>query len=109
MLAAASTGTTCMAVAERWLEPGAEVSLHRHPEGVEEAVWVRSGEAEFRVGDEVAVVGADCTVVIPPLAWHGFRALGGAELALFTRWSAAVPTTLDEDGGEGEPEVPGTR
>ena len=108
VLAAASKGARHMAVAERWLDPGAEVAVHTHPESVEEVVWIAAGSAEFRVGDETEVVGADCTVVIPPLTPHGFTALGDEPLHVFSRWSAAVPVTVAEDGGEGPPEVPGT-
>lgn len=109
VIAAAHNSATRMSVVERWLDPGAEMRLHRHPEGIEEVIWVRSGDGEFRVGDEIAVVGADHTIVIPPLAWHSFRVVGDAELYVLSRYSAAVPVTLTEEGGKGEPEVPGTR
>jgi quercetin dioxygenase-like cupin family protein len=106
VLAAASTGAEHMSVVERWLAPGAEVPLHQHPEGVEEVIWVRRGTAEFRLGDETAVVGPDTTVIVPPGLRHGFAAVGDEELHLFARWSAAAPLAAWEDGRE-EVEVPG--
>jgi quercetin dioxygenase-like cupin family protein len=108
VLASAAMGATCMSVVERWLDPGAEVSTHRHPEGIEEAIWVVSGAAEFWIGDERAEVGPDCTVIVPPLSEHGFRSIGSEPLYVYSRYSAAVPLTVNDDGSEGEPEVPGT-
>jgi mannose-6-phosphate isomerase-like protein (cupin superfamily) len=108
VIASARNGATRISVVERWLEPSAEVLLHRHPEGVEEVVWVRAGEAAFRVEDETVVVGPGTTIVIPPLAQHGFRSQGSVDLYLVSRYSAPVPVTLGEDGSEGAPEVPGT-
>ena len=108
VLAARSNGTTCMAVVERWLEPGAEVPLHRHPEETEEVIWVISGRGEFEVDGERVVVGADTTVVIPPTSFHAFRTVGEETLYLYSRYSAAVPVMLTDDGAEGESEVPGT-
>lgn len=107
VLAGAVNGACHMSVVERWLDPGAVVEAHRHPAEVEEAIWVRAGEMEIRVDDEPAVVGPDTTVVVPPLARHGFRASGNEELYVLSRYSAAVPLTLLEDGSEGAPEIPG--
>lgn len=107
VLAGAANGTTCMAVVERWLDPGAEVSEHRHPEGIEEVIWIRAGRGEFSVEGEQAELGPDTTLVIPPLARHSFRSTGEEPLSLFTRYSAAVPTMLADDGSDAGPEVPG--
>src|SRR4051794_38691260 len=76
VLASAAYGTTCMAVVERWLDPGAEVPEHRHPEGVEEVVWIRAGRGSFTVDGEEAEIGPDHTLVIAPLARHSFRSIG---------------------------------
>jgi mannose-6-phosphate isomerase-like protein (cupin superfamily) len=107
VLAGASNGAHHMSVVERWLDPGAVVEAHRHPGEVEEAIWVRAGEMEIRIEDEIAVVGPDATVVVPPLATHTLRAVGGDELYVLSRWSAAVPLTVLDDGAEGAPEIPG--
>ena len=107
VLAGASNGATCMAVVERWLDPGAEVAQHRHPAGIEEVIWVRSGRAEFSVDGEQAEVGPDNTVVIAPLSRHGFRSVGEEPLSLFSRYSAATPTVIADDGTEGGSEIPG--
>jgi len=106
VLAGASNGATCMAVVERWLDPGTEVAAHRHPEGIEEVIWVRGGRGEFRVEDERAEVGPDHTLVIPPRARHSFRSVGDEPLWLFSRYSAATPTLLADDGSEVGSEIP---
>ena len=108
VLAAASNGATCMAVVERWLDPGASVAPHRHPTGIEEVIWIRSGRAEFTVDGERVEVGPDHTVVIPPLSRHEFRSVGEEPLSLFSRYSSATPTVLADDGTEAGSEIPGT-
>ena len=108
VLAGATHGTKFMSVVERWLDPGAEIVTHRHPEGVEEVIWVRSGQGEFWVDDERQTVGEDTTLVIPPLSTHGVRAVGDEPLYFMSRYSAARPVTVADGGGEGEPEVPGS-
>jgi quercetin dioxygenase-like cupin family protein len=107
LLAGALHGTGFMSVVERWISPGAEVPTHRHPEGVEEVIWVRGGNGEFWVDDEQATLAEDTTIIVPPLRRHGFRAVGDETLWLFSRYSAATPMTLGDDGSEGAPEVPG--
>ena len=108
IVAAESNGTTCMAVVERWLDPGVGTPVHRHPERTEEVVWVRAGQARFRVGDEEATVEPEHTVVIPPLQPHAVTSVGDEPLHLMCRYSAARPLVLDADGRPGEPEIPGT-
>src|SRR5262245_11415314 len=76
VLAGSVNGALHMSVVERWLAPGAVVEPHRHPAELEEAIWIRAGELEIRVDDELAVVGPDTTVVVPPLARHCLRSVG---------------------------------
>ena len=108
IIAAESNGTTCMAVVERWLDPGVGTPVHRHPEGTEEVVWVKAGTARFEVGDDEATVEPEHTVVIPALSPHSFASVGDEPLHLMCRYSAARPLVLDDDGRPGEPEIPGT-
>jgi mannose-6-phosphate isomerase-like protein (cupin superfamily) len=108
VIAAQSNGTTCMAVVERWLDPGVGTSLHSHPEGTEEVVWVKGGRAHFRVGDEEATVEVDNTVVIPAGTLHAFTSAGDETLHLMCRYSSARPLVLDANGVPGAPEIPGT-
>jgi quercetin dioxygenase-like cupin family protein len=107
VLAGHALGARHMAVAEQWLDPGAGMPMHRHPDDCEEVFWIVSGTAEVRIDDEAEVVESDCTVIVPPGSLHGFTALGGEPLHLWTRWSRAIPTVLGEDGAEGDAEVPG--
>jgi quercetin dioxygenase-like cupin family protein len=108
VLAGASTGASCMAVVERWLDPGAQVPVHRHPPGVEEVIWIRDGQGEFEVDGERALIGPDHTLVIAPLSRHGFRVVGDETLSLLCRYSAPVPAILEEDGRVGASEIPDT-
>jgi mannose-6-phosphate isomerase-like protein (cupin superfamily) len=107
VLAGACNGARHMAVVERWLDPGVEVADHRHPEGVEEVIWVRGGRGEFRVDGERAEIGPEQTLVIAPLSLHGFRSIGDEPLSLLCRYSSARAPLLAADGGDAGPELPG--
>jgi quercetin dioxygenase-like cupin family protein len=98
VLAAASHGATCMSVVERWLDPGKAIALHRHPDGIEEVIWVRGGRAEFTVDGESAIVGPDQTVVIAPGSTHAIQAVGDETLWMFCRYSSATPTVVSDGG-----------
>lgn len=108
ILASAANGARHLTVAERWLDPGAVVAEHRHPAGIEEALWVRAGRLEVVVAGETAELPAGTTVVIPPLQAHRLRSLGPEAAVLFCRYSAAQPLTLSDSAGIGPPELPGT-
>ncbi len=105
VIADASQGSTCMSVVERWLDPGNAIALHRHPEEIEEVIWVRGGRAEFTVNGDRAVVGPDQTVVIAPGSIHAIQAVGDETLWMFCRYSSATPTALT-DAGVPTPEPP---
>jgi len=49
-------------------------ALHRHP--YTETFVIRSGEAQFTVGDEVFVASGGQILVVPQLVPHMFRTLG---------------------------------
>jgi mannose-6-phosphate isomerase-like protein (cupin superfamily) len=100
LLAAASTGATQLCLFEQWSEPGTGAPAHRHP-GVEEAVSVLAGEAEFWVERERTRVAAGDTVVVPPDRRHGFANVGDTTLHTLAVFAAATPPVVYDD----EPQV----
>ena len=56
---------------------GAGAPLHFHEE--DEIIVVLQGTLEVRLGDEVQLVGADHTVIVPPRVPHAFTAVGTDE------------------------------
>jgi len=108
LIAAASTGSTQLCVFEQWSDPGTGAPDHRHP-GVEEAVSVLAGEADFWVEEEHRRVGVGDTVLVPADRRHRFVNVGASELhtlAVFANPSPPVvyddePDVLYEVGGSG--------
>ena len=105
--AGGSTNAQRLTVADRWLEPGTGVPLHAHPAGVEEAIWVAAGEAEFEVDGETAVVGAGHTVIVRAGSTHRFTARGPQTLQLLTRWSSIDLVMVGDGIAAGTLELPG--
>ena len=60
--------------------PGGGPAVHAHP--YPEVFIVEAGEATFRLGDEMRVVGAGHVVVGPSMAPHGFTNTGAGELRI---------------------------
>jgi quercetin dioxygenase-like cupin family protein len=100
LLAAASTGATQLCLFEQWSEPGTGAPAHRHP-GVEEAVSVLAGEAEFWVEDERLRVSTGDTVVVLPGRRHGFTNVTTATLHTLAVFADATPPVVYDD----EPDV----
>lgn len=100
LIAAASTGATQLCLFEQWSEPGTGAPVHRHP-GVEEAVCVLAGEAEFWVEHERLRVGTGDTVVVSPDRRHGFTNVGTTTLHTLAAFADATPPVVYDN----EPEV----
>ena len=81
---------------------GAGAPLHTHED--DELIVVLGGILEVRIGDEVHIVGADHTVVVPPNVPHGFSAVGSsmAKLLGFFPVSDAFERTRYLEGGPPE-------
>jgi quercetin dioxygenase-like cupin family protein len=104
--AGGSTNARQLTVADRWFEPGSGVALHAHPAGIEEAIWVAAGEAEFEVDGEAAVVGSGHTVIVRAGSTHRFTARGATPLQLLTRWSSIEPVMVGDGIAAGTLELP---
>lgn len=100
LIAAASTGATQLCLFEQWSEPGAGAPAHRHP-GVEEAVSVLAGEAEFWVEHERRRVAKGDTVFVAPDRRHGFTNVGTSTLHTLAAFADAAPPVVYDD----EPDV----
>lgn len=100
LIAAASTGASQLCLFEQWCEPGTGAPDHRHP-GVEEAVSVLAGEADFWVEDERRVMGKGDTVVVPPDRRHRFTNVGTTTLHTLAVFADATPPVVYD----AEPEV----
>lgn len=99
LIAAASTGATQLCLFEQWSDPGTGAPDHRHP-GVEEAVTVLAGEAEFWVEEERRHAAVGDTVLVPADRRHRFVNVGTSQLhtlAVFP--SPAPPVVYDEEPG----------
>lgn len=90
LLAGRQLGNEAICLLEQWHDPGGGAPTHRH-EGVEEAVVLLEGEAEFWVETERAAVQAVTAVLVRPGAWHGFRNTGDRPLHVLAVFPAAEP------------------
>ena len=72
-------GTENQSLAEATLEPGQATQRHYHAES-EEIYFVLAGEGELEVDGERRRLGVGEAAVIPPGAWHEFRAADGGRL-----------------------------
>ncbi len=90
LLAGSQLGSEAVCVLEQWHEPGGGAPTHRH-RGVEEAVVLLEGEAEFWVESEREGVVGVATVVVPPGLWHGFRNTGKGPLHVLAVFPVADP------------------
>ncbi len=62
------------------LSPGAPLGLHSHPH--EQLSTIRSGSAEFILGDETLRVGPGDVLRIPPGLEHGVKVLGDVPVTI---------------------------
>ena len=67
-------GTTSSSMAYSEVGVGAGAPLHTHE--ADELIVILEGALEARLGDEVRVVGADHTLVVPPNVPHAFTSVG---------------------------------
>ncbi len=74
------------------LPPGHCSAPHSH-EQEQETWYIISGEGNFRVGDEEAIVGADAVVVSPPRLVHQVTNTGKEELRILWIFTPAGPET----------------
>ena len=100
LVAAASTGARQLCVFEQWSEPGTGAPAHRHP-GVEEAVSVLAGEADFWLEDECRRVEAGDTVLVPGDRRHRFVNVGASELHTLAVFPSPAPPVIYDN----EPDV----
>ena len=97
LLAAASTGATQLCLFEQWCDPGTGAPAHRHP-GVEEAVTVLQGEAEFWVEHDRRSLAAGDTVFVTAGRRHGFTNVGGSILHTLAAFpDPTPPVAYDEE------------
>ena len=82
-------GTTSSDVSYSEVGVGAGAPLHKHE--ADEVIVILEGTVEARLGDEVATVGADHTLVIPPDTPHGFTCVGSGPAKLLTFFPISDP------------------
>jgi mannose-6-phosphate isomerase-like protein (cupin superfamily) len=63
-----------------YFPPGTTLAPHRHT--IQEAYWVREGQGELRLGDEVREVGPGTIIYIPEQHLHGITNIGTQALTL---------------------------
>ncbi len=99
---AAGTASTSTVLFE--LDPGAELGVHT--DSAEELLIVVQGTAEARVGDEVGRLETHQVGLVPPMAPHGLRNIGGDVLRVFGTFSAStVVSTFEAPLGPEGPQV----
>lgn len=67
-------GATSICVFEQMVLPGAGAPLHWHE--TEEVLMLIEGEAEVSVGDQLIVVSAPASILVPPGTTHAFKNVG---------------------------------
>ena len=72
------TGSKEICVFEQWCVPGTGAPMHTHK--VEEVLSVITGKVEVRLGDSVATLTQNKSVIVPAGLAHGFRNIGHEEL-----------------------------
>lgn len=72
------TGSKELCVFEQWCAPGTGAPGHTHR--VEEVLSVISGKVEVWLGDKIANLTQNVSIVVPAGMEHGFRDVGKSEL-----------------------------
>jgi mannose-6-phosphate isomerase-like protein (cupin superfamily) len=72
------TGSKALCIFEQWCAPGTGAPPHTHK--VEEVLSVISGKVEIRLGDKIATLTQNESVIVPAGLEHGFRNVGHEEL-----------------------------
>jgi quercetin dioxygenase-like cupin family protein len=99
-----ATGTASTATVLFELDPGCELGVHT--DSAEELLIVVQGTAEARVGDEVGRLDRHQVALVPAMAPHGLRNVGGDVLRVFGTFSAStVVATFERPFVEDGPQV----
>ena len=85
----AGDGTTSSSLSYSVVGVGAGAPLHTHE--ADELITILEGTLEVRLGEEVATVGPDHTLVIPPNSPHGFTSVGPGDARLVTFFPVPDP------------------
>ena len=70
------------------IAPGDRIPLHTHPQ--EEAIFVASGRARVRVGDDDQEVGAGTVVLVPANTPHGTRNVSAEAVRIYALFPATT-------------------
>jgi quercetin dioxygenase-like cupin family protein len=89
-------GAVETAVWEQWIEHGGYIPLHYHE--VEEVLVLLEGDVELTAGDNVSIVAAPATVVIPAGQIHGLKPAGPEQVHLLAFFPTAAPAIFTPDG-----------
>ena len=74
------TGSRELCIFEQWCAPGMGAPTHTHR--VEEVLSVISGKVEIQLGDQIATLTRNESIVVQAGLVHGFRNIGQDELHL---------------------------
>jgi quercetin dioxygenase-like cupin family protein len=72
------TGSKTLCIFEQWCAPGTGAPKHTHK--VEEVLSVISGKVEVQLGDKIATLTQNESVIVPAGLVHGFCNVGDGEL-----------------------------
>ena len=99
-----ANGTASTATVLFELDPGATLGVHT--DSAEELLIILQGTAEARIGDEVGRLETNQVGLVPPMAPHGLRNIGGDVLRVLGTFSAStVVSTFEEPFGGDGPQV----
>jgi quercetin dioxygenase-like cupin family protein len=96
------TGTAASATV--WMELAPDGVVPQHTDSAEELLYVVRGEVEARVGEESGTLRAGELALVPAMAPHSLRAVGGGEARVlgFFAGSTNVATFTEPHGPNGE-------
>ena len=89
-------GAAETAIWQQWIEPGGFIPLHYHE--VEEILLIMSGTVEVTLDDQVSIVTAPATVVVPARTIHALRPRGKSQIQLLGVFPVAEPGIFDPSG-----------
>jgi quercetin dioxygenase-like cupin family protein len=96
------TGAAASAIV--WMELGPDGVLSEHTDSAEELLYVVRGEVEASVGEESGTLRAGQLAVVPAMAPHSLRNIGGTDARVlgFFAGSTNVTTFTEPRGQDGE-------
>lgn len=96
------TGTAASATV--WMELAPEGSVPEHTDSAEELLYIVRGEVEARVGEDTATLRAGELALVPAMAPHSLRNVGGGDARVlgFFAGSTNVATFTEPHGPNGE-------